>query len=103
MRVKAGRATWMPEDHELRTGHLWVLDVVVDSGASLQAAVSFLQRRAPGRVFSAALLCAPSATIRPTLVGLMRAPTGRALGYGEDVHGVGRGLPDLHESRGTTS
>jgi len=89
-----GRAA-VPLDFPIEGADLLVVEDILDTGLTLSALKTHLERRHPRRIRIAVLLDKPArraVNIRPDYVGFT-VPDRWVVGYGLDIHGLYRNLP----------
>jgi hypoxanthine phosphoribosyltransferase len=83
---------------EVRNRHIIIVEDIVDTGITLQAANEFLTPLMPASIRTATLLFKPDAYKGKLPIDYVafRIPNDFVVGYGLDYDGLGRNLPDIY-------
>ncbi|WP_114750656.1 hypoxanthine phosphoribosyltransferase [Pleomorphovibrio marinus] len=89
----------MELEQEIEGRHLIVVEDIVDTGKSMNMLLEELKKRHPESIALASLLAKPDATILPVHIDYLgfEIPNKFVVGYGLDIDGYGRNLPEIYQ------
>lgn len=87
----------LPVPADVKGRNVVVIEDIVDTGETMKAFLTEIQRLAPASVRIVSFLAKPAALKHPLLIDYVGKEIGNefVLGYGLDYDGLGRNIPDL--------